>query len=133
MKADYQFENLGGSPRDDYNDPIKTMFGKNLGDNLPREAIQNSLDACLNKKKPVVVKFKLEKWSEKDIPHSESFEEILQACSSDKKSKEHFKKAIKILKDGSIPVLILSDFNTTGLTGSDEDESSKFYKFFFTA
>jgi len=130
MKANYEFENLGGSPRDDYNDPIKTMFGKNLEDNLPREAIQNSLDACLNKKKPVIVKFKLEKWSEKDIPHSKSFEEILQACSSDKKSKEHFKKALKILKGGSIPVLILSDFNTTGLTGADDDESSKFYKFF---
>ena len=62
MKPDYEFEPLGGSPRDGYNDPLKTMFGKKLQDNLAREAIQNSLDAVLDENKPVTVKFNLKRW-----------------------------------------------------------------------
>ena len=59
MNLNYEFEPLGGSSRDGYNDPLKTMFGKKLQDNLAREAIQNSLDAVDDRSRPVHVKFRL--------------------------------------------------------------------------
>jgi len=130
MKPDYEFEPLGGSPRDGYNDPLKTMFGKKLQDNLAREAIQNSLDAVLDEKMPVTVKFNLQTWTKKEIPEVEKLSKILKACSKDETSGAHFKNSEKTINSNNIPVLIISDFNTTGLTGENENIKGKFYNFF---
>lgn len=130
MKPDYEFEPLGGSPRDGYNDPLKTMFGKKLQDNLAREAIQNSLDAVLDPNMPVTVKFNLEKWTKKEIPEVEKLSKIFQACSKDETSGAHFKNSEKTINSNNIPVLIISDFNTTGLTGANDNIKGKFYNFF---
>lgn len=130
MKPDYEFEPLGGSPRDGYNDPLKTMFGKKLQDNLAREAIQNSLDAVLDLSKPVKVKFDLVKWTKKEIPEVEKLSRIFQACSKDETSGAHFENSKKTINGNNIPVLIISDFNTTGLTGLNNDIKGKFYNFF---
>ena len=130
MNLNYEFEPLGGSSRDGYNDPLKTMFGKKLQDNLAREAIQNSLDAVDDRSRPVYVKFSLKKWSKKEIPQVDHLTEIFKACSQDESSGAHFKNSEKVINSKNIPVLIISDFNTTGLTGSNDDIKGKFYNFF---
>ena len=128
----YEFDPLHNSPREAYNDPLKTMFGRDSKDNLAREAIQNSIDAEVDSNKPVHVVFRLEMWKKEQIPDVAKFEKILKACEQDEKSKKHFQNANRILKSGSIPVLIISDFNTSGLSGADDpdDEGSNFYNFF---
>jgi len=128
----YEFDPLHNSPREAYNDPLKTMFGRDGKDNLAREAIQNSIDAEVDSNKPVQVVFRLETWKKEQIPDVAQFEKILKACEQDDKSKKHFQNASRILKSGSIPVLIISDFNTSGLSGADDpdDEGSNFYNFF---
>jgi hypothetical protein len=128
----YDFEPLGGSSWEDYNDPLKTIFGRDSRDNLAREAIQNSIDANVDPDKPVRVVFKLEKWKKRQIPDVSQLEEILKACEQNEKSKKHFQNTNKILKSDDIPVLIISDFNTTGLSGTDDkkDRGSNFYNFF---
>ena len=128
----YEFDPLHNSPREAYNDPLKTMFGRDSKDNLAREAIQNSIDAEVDSNKPVQVVFRLETWKKEQIPDVAQFEKILKACEQDDKSKKHFQNASRILKSGSIPVLIVSDFNTSGLSGADDldDEESNFYNFF---
>ena len=130
MKPDYEFEPLGGSPRDGYNDPLKTMFGKKLQDNLAREAIQNSLDAVLDENKPVTVKFNLKRWVKKEIPEVEKLSKIFLACSADETSGAHFKNSVKLINSNNIPVMVISDFNTTGLTGENDNVKGKFYNFF---
>ena len=52
----YEFEPLGNSPEDGFNDPLKTIFGQ-AAETVTREAFQNSIDAVLDPQKPVVVKF----------------------------------------------------------------------------
>lgn len=128
----YDFEPLGGSSWEDYNDPLKTIFGRDSRDNLAREAIQNSIDANADPDKPVKVVFKLEKWKKNQIPDFLQLEEILKACEKNEKSKKHFQNANKILKSDDIPVLIISDYNTSGLSGTDDkkDRGSNFYNFF---
>ena len=128
----YEFDPLHNSPSEEYNDPLKTMFGRDSKDNLAREAIQNSIDAGVDPEKPVRVVFQLEKWKKEQVPDVAQFEKVLKACEQNEKSKKHFQNANRILKSGSIPVLIVSDFNTSGLSGADDadDEGSNFYNFF---
>jgi hypothetical protein len=125
----YEFEPLGRSPEDGFNDPLKTIFGQDV-ETVIREAFQNSIDAVLDPTKPVVVKVSLETLSRSDIPNIEQLEKILKACSENKTGKRHFLNALNVLRSGKIPTLVISDFNTTGLSGSDNDESGKYYNFF---
>jgi len=125
----YEFEPLGRSPEDGFNDPLKTIFGQDV-ETVIREAFQNSIDAVLDPTKPVVVKVSLETLSRSDIPNIEQLEEILKACSENKSGKKHFLNALDVLRSGKIPTLVISDFNTTGLSGADDDESGKYYNFF---
>ena len=131
-QLNYEFDPLHNSPSEKYNDPLKTMFGRDSKDNLAREAIQNSIDAGVDPEKPVRVVFQMEKWKKEQIPDVAQFETILKACEENEESKKHFQNANRILKSGSIPVLIVSDFNTSGLSGADDadDEGSNFYNFF---
>ena len=97
----YEFEPLGNSPEDGYNDPLKTIFGQ-AAETVTREAFQNSIDAALDKKKPVRVRVSLKFLKSSDIPRVEQ----------------------------KIPTLVISDFNTTGLTGENHEKQGKYYNFF---
>ena len=44
-----------------------------------------------------------------------------------KKTVESFKNALKIMEDNEISVLRASDFNTTGLTGSNQEYGTSWY------
>jgi hypothetical protein len=135
MKTQYEFEPLGNSPEEGYNDPLKTIFGNRV-ETVTREAFQNSIDAIADEAKPVRVRVALEQLSSSEIPDVDRLKKILEACAEACKEANtaqgvrHFKHGVKVLKSGNIPTLVISDFNTTGLTGTNDDKRSKYYNFF---
>lgn len=91
--------------------------------NLAREIIQNSLDAALSSEETVNVSFEF-----KEIPVSaidgKALKESLQACLADEAENsegpaEEIEEAIKLLSCKKIGCLVISDKNTTGLSGDN--------------
>lgn len=105
-------------------------FKDNPMKSLAREICQNSLDARVDKKKPVRVEFKLFSIAPKAIPGYDELKEAMKAAldfwtgRKNTKAIKFFEKAIKCLNKTKINCLRISDFNTTGLTGSKEENDS---------
>lgn len=93
---------------------------------LAREICQNSLDAVVDKHKPVIVEFASSFVTEKQLPGYKKLKSALYSAlnfwtkQNNKKTVDFFKSATKIAELDKIPILRISDYNTTGLTGSDE-------------
>ena len=110
---------------------IETFRGKPL-ESLAREIIQNSCDATLKTTgKPVEVHFRLCKLPTEKFPDKEVFVHTLEACSTywneNSKTKQFFEKAIELMKASDVSVLKISDYNTTGLIGSDKRHGSDWH------
>ncbi len=105
------------------NSGVETFQGTPLK-SLAREICQNSLDAAV-KGKVVKIEFMPFVLEPDEIPDSDSLENAFVSSlefwslQSSKKAQDFFNRAINVLKTGSVPFLRISDFNTTGLTGSD--------------
>lgn len=130
----YHFPSLNEAEETGFNDPLILNFTDPIY-NLTRESIQNIVDAKDPKAKgPAIAKFELFKISPKSLPNSERLKKIVEACwrhERDDKSEgeEFFKKAFDLINDNkSIDVLKISDYNTTGLYGEEEDRSGAYYK-----
>ena len=97
---------------------------------LAREICQNSLDARMSKNKPVRVVFSLSSIQSCDIPRFDALREALSRClqfwkeQGNEKTIAFFREATSVASQTTIDLLRISDFNTTGLTGSDEEYSS---------
>lgn len=101
---------------------IETYKGNPIH-SLAREVIQNSLDAARPElKKPVRVEFTLHNFCRSDFPKADKFVDILKSCrkfgEEIDKTKSFFDNALEIFNSNNIPVLQISDYNTTGLTGA---------------
>lgn len=100
---------------------------------LAKEILQNSLDARgtnVTKDQPVRVKFSRIEISTDDIPGAEQLAKTIDACCeySSGDDREHMLQVKSYsdnhLKQGStVPVLKISDFNTTGLIGVDDSNN----------
>lgn len=94
---------------------------------LAREICQNSLDARLDMSKPVMVEFSDIFVYSTDVPKFSVLNDALKSCfdfwneQNSKKTVDFFKKALGVANSNQISVLRISDFNTTGLTGSDKE------------
>ncbi|HCL06023.1 MAG TPA: hypothetical protein DHW64_08700, partial [Chitinophagaceae bacterium] len=118
----------GGGDVDGLNNSMIEHFAGNYNYFLAREIIQNSLDAKtkgITQNLPVRVTFKLESLSKEEFP---GHQELLQIIKSGKNLWSHhvetvafLEGAIKCLTQEKIPCLRISDFNTTGLSGNDND------------
>lgn len=101
---------------------VETFQGTPLK-SLAREICQNSLDAA-NQKGTVEVEFKSFSLEIEDFPDDRSLREAFVSSlefwnpQNSKKAKDFFSNAIKVMDIGEIPFLRISDFNTTGLSGS---------------
>lgn len=131
----WDFPFLGTGSVKGANDAGITMF-KSSGtmDGLAREICQNSLDARrkdLPSNEPVTVKFKLKeikKEAHRDI--FDGYEEALKNARSlwtdkgigSEEAIDCIKRAEDSLKSDTVSVLVMSDYGTTGLTGSKSDE-----------
>lgn len=106
---------------------IETFKGS-LFSSLAREICQNSLDARLDYNKPVKVVFSLDEILRDEIPGIDELTSVMGLCKTfwhdNKKTEEFFSKAEKLCLEKTISVLSISDYNTTGLTGSDKQKSS---------
>lgn len=97
---------------------------------LAREICQNSIDAKLKNGKPAKVTFRTFEISPSDIPGfsdlEDAFTRSLDYWSKQKstKAKSFFQAALKLSKQDKITCLRISDSNTTGLLGSDEEYNS---------
>ncbi|MEC0269719.1 hypothetical protein [Paenibacillus anseongense] len=108
------------------NDAGIETFKGNPWVSLAREINQNSCDAKGDDiSRPVEVHFTLEQIPVEQFPGREEFIQTLHLCSdywkSNAKSVKFFRNALDIMNQDQIPFLKISDFNTTGLTGSMED------------
>lgn len=94
---------------------------------LAREICQNSLDAKAYSEKPVIIEFSDSCICPKEIPDFQKLKQALELCrdfwkkQKNKKTIDFFEKAVLEASKETISVLRISDSNTTGLTGSDQD------------
>ncbi|MEC1553708.1 hypothetical protein P9D28_14815 [Bacillus haynesii] len=109
---------------------VETFRGAPL-ESLAREIIQNSSDARYDKTKPVRVVFDLINIDTQDFPNQKDYIQILDNCENywndNIKTKAFFQKAKAQLSKKTIPVLKVSDYNTTGLTGSKDAHNSNWF------
>lgn len=97
---------------------------------LAREICQNSLDARASGSKPVRVVFSLSSIASRDVPSFEKLRDAFSRClqfwkeQRNEKTVVFFQQATDVASQGTIDLLRISDFNTTGLTGSDREYST---------
>ena len=112
-----------------YHDPGVETFKGNFDKYIARESLQNAIDARSGKK-PVRVEITLLDFCTEDIPGPAELKQRMQACEAywnDPKAKAFFSGAKKLLQAKTIPILKISDFNTTGVTGSDKDKEGNWF------
>lgn len=105
---------------------IETFKGNLLG-SLAREICQNSLDACLDHSKPVRVEFSLNSVKKEKIPDIDYLHKVLNLCKSywdNSKTNTFCNRAIEICSRDFVDVMCISDYNTTGVIGSDKVKES---------
>lgn len=99
---------------------------------IARETIQNAVDARLDYGVPVTVVFERINMPGELFPGRDELIKISGRClsflGSDEKPKEFFQEAAALLKSKNIPILKISDFNTKGLSGSDDDVAGNWYR-----
>lgn len=132
IKIGWRFPPLSGGTRQGYtNNDIEVFKGQELIDNLAREICQNSLDAHLeNDDSPVKVVFELRKVHRQDFDVFSQYARCLTGCRSyweddmDAKLERFVVNAEKTLQEDDIPILVASDYNTKGLSGSHSRKKS---------
>lgn len=97
---------------------------------LAREICQNSIDANLTANEPTRIQFKTFEIAPTDIPGFSALKDafdrslVFWSKQQSKKAKAFFNNAIIASKQTKIRCLRISDYNTTGLLGSDEEYNS---------
>lgn len=137
MSGDWYFRPF--RPGDTINDPIeRALFSQESVTGHPasalvREAIQNSLDARQNNRGKVTVRFALHRGD--TAPTVEELAPLLGSLFPRLRAR-HSGIVAAPRQDGAVPLLIIEDFGTTGLTGEPEAWEPKeaagnpFYLFF---
>lgn len=134
----FNFSELGPSDKVGVNDVGIGVFKNKPYIGLTKEILQNSTDAAApydgpeDQRPPVKVRFELTYIDRDDIPDADNLKNAIEACYeyySDGADGEKLKlirdAAEKYLsKPGKIPVLKISDYNTTGLCGVHEEKGS---------
>ena len=129
----FEFAPTGGGDVTGLNDPVTTTFKGNISWTLARESIQNIIDAHdPNSSLPARALYQLEQMKATDLPKLNQLNEILTACRDhnrrDPDAYKFYEAAIyKIQHDSFIKILKVSDYNTVGLTGADDDESGNYF------
>jgi len=123
-------KNDGGRDSGFHDAGVETFKG-NFGRYLARELIQNSLDARLDQGKPVHVKFELLSLDRARIPGMDYLQETFGRCAEywrdHEKVHAFFTRAAELAAKPRLSALKVSDFNTTGVPGSDGDRAKNWY------
>ena len=136
-KVCWDFPLLGTGNQSGNNIAAITMFkGTGIMDGLAREVCQNSLDAKdkeLSAETPVKVKFELVEIRRDDFPMFEGYKEALESSIaywqtsplSTPKIMEFLYNVRTALDQETIPMLVMSDYNTVGLNGVNAKDDEK--------
>lgn len=130
-KLKYEFADNGGGEEIGFNDSVTTSFKGHIGYFLARESLQNVIDAAVAF--PVRAEFGVMKIPARTLPNPEQLESVFKSCRDyyeDAKAKEFFQKAYdSITQNKRVSILKISDYNTRGLTGGDDDRKGDYYNF----
>lgn len=130
-KLKWEFASTGGGHEDGISNPMIEHFSSDLNYHLAREVIQNSIDARLNSEHPVRVKFELFHFPAEGLPGGTQLREIISSCGQywkgDNKTQTFINKALETFRSDQINVLKISDYNTKGLSGDDENIKGPWY------
>ena len=104
---------------------------------LVRESIQNSLDAVLDKRRPVLVRFSFNKIVGADFPNFFEIQKHIKGCldyfPNNKNAKALYEPMLKQFMDNkyreSIDYIRVSDYNTKGMDYKENKTDSPFYAF----
>lgn len=131
--ADYGFffEKLrNGMPEGISDSGEETFRGSSdrMANALVRELAQNSLDAKLGTNdSPVRMVFELRTIRTRDLPDYDKLKAHIESAdrdNSDDPSNMRLKNAVAAIRQNTIPVLRVSDYNTKGLTGNEKEKGS---------
>lgn len=124
-KLDWRFPLLdGGDEQGINNSGIATFKGAELYDNLAREICQNSLDAKADGEETVIVEFNSTVLKKNEHSALVGLDSIIQACDdywskrAEPKLKSFINEAKNKLAQECIDFLVISDYNTNGLSGA---------------
>jgi hypothetical protein len=124
-----RFPLLGGGIAEGISDAGIETFEGDFATNIVRECTQNSLDATHDHKKPVVMTIDWLRLPTGELPFIPRLREAVTASRSywhtDPKAQEFFGAAGKALENSQVEFLKVSDSNTTGLDGSDDELGSR--------
>lgn len=128
------FPLTGGGPDQGPNDSGLEHFLGNVPKHIARECAQNSIDAAkrANSPRKVRLEFTLHQIAVNKLPGLHELKKsVIPACreyySRDPKAKRYCETALKVLAGETVPVLRISDYETTGLNGSDNDRNGQWY------
>ncbi|MBI4973538.1 hypothetical protein HZC27_02940 [Candidatus Roizmanbacteria bacterium] len=133
----YIFDPIGVAEETGFHDPLIYNFSaEDIHYTLTREAIQNIVDAKdLTQKRPARAEFEIFKMFPKSLPDAEKLTEIYASCwrqskdDKDEEAEDFFKKAYDHMHNNiSFNVMKISDYNTTGLYGDENDRGGAYYK-----
>lgn len=128
----FRYAPLSGGNRQGYtNNDTEAFKGQEQDDNNTRELIQNALDAPnQDSSNPVKVVFELRQIETNKFEVFDQYSRCLDGCKKywgqymDDKLSRFIEGAESTLKKRTIPLMVISDYNTTGLTGSRSQEIS---------
>lgn len=128
----WHFPSTDGGDEDGINDPLRETFEGDHERFVARESIQNSLDARKDDTQPVLVRFERLNLPVAHLPGLSGLKDMLQKAkdysSNQEKSLAFYGAALELLGRDKVSVLKISDFNTIGLNGSDDDTGGGWYK-----
>lgn len=110
---------------DGFNDPSMEHFTGDPFQHLGREVPQNTIDAKVGN--PAKIRIALKKIKIGDIPDASTLKEVVARCTTaaqtddSEKAQKFFQSATELLSKKDIPVLQISDSNTSGVKGPCEN------------
>ena len=131
MNSNWFFPIAEGGTKYGLNDSGVETFLDDTLESLVRESIQNSLDAKNDyTNKPVLVEFRFDEISSDDIPgkdylENEYLNKIRKSWKIEDNEFKYTKDIDNLLKKSKVPILCISDFNTTGLEDINWDSLIK--------
>jgi hypothetical protein len=126
-----KFPPLSGGTVSGLNDAGIETFEGDFARNVVRESAQNSLDAAVTPEQAVTVRIDRVSLQKTDLPFMPALQEILRACrdhwKQHDKAQKFFASALTVAKNQHIDALRISDFGTTGVDGSDEKNTGRWF------
>jgi hypothetical protein len=134
-KLVYEFAKTDGGEEQGFNDQLISHFLGNVSYYLARESIQNITDA--SEILPVRAEFQVVDIKSHDLPNWKDLLKYITLASqyepnrNNDKAKKFYKHAYDILSnDQYVRILKISDYNTRGMGGGEEDRNGDYFKFF---